>query len=617
MTLLSKWLEKSGLGRLPGKSAIGLLPARDRVILAKKKAEAQRQVSQKDSIQQAQRYMGRLWFVILVFGILTTAVLGRLLSYQLAGRIEAAAASPARNPAARGHIIDTRGNVFAADRFEYEIRVAPNQLEEDDRRVIAKTMAAVLGRAAADIEQELIESAESGFLILKSNASFEIGQYLIGWKAQHEDGYPGIRHIEIAAIPRRYYPQKTIAAHVIGFVGLSNERTAHFGVEEYYATFLPANGVGLTEKSSRSFDELAPDVRRLVPSPAGRDIVLSLDRGIQWIIEDELYEGIRLYGAQSGSIIVMEPNTGAVLGLANWPTFDPNQYPTVHVSQFQNPTISAQYEPGSIFKVITMAAALDSGLIEPYSSFVDTGSRIVGGRVILNSNRTGTGAVTATETLALSINVVTAEIAERLGAERLYDYIRRFGFGQATEIDLANEIPGLIKTPNNPDWSLSDLGTNSFGQGIAVTPIQMANAVSAIANGGKLMRPYVVQSRIFDGFVQHTEPIVIHHAISQETATKLTNMMVQVVRKGATAAATQGYNVAGKTGTAQIPGPGGYIEDQTIVSFVGFGPVENPQFVILVKLDRPSTSEWATQTAAPVFSRVANRLFEYMGIPPQ
>lgn len=569
-----------------------------------------------------QRYLGRIWFITTLFLALTLFIMLRLLSYQIFGDVGPAVEIPSRNPPARGVIVDRRGNLFAGDRFMFEVRIAPDQLETDEERLLlANALESSLGISAADTTLQLRANAAQSYLLLAKNLTFEQGRAVLKWSESVSNDYPGIAALEVAPIPQRYYPQNSLAAHIVGFVGLSGKRDAHYGLEEYYHTFLRADGVSLTEPlEGISARQLAPELRRFIPSAAGRDVILTLDRGIQWIIEDELQLSMQLYQAESGTIVVMDPKTGAILGLANWPTYNPNRYPeTSDLSHFTNPAISAQYEPGSIFKVITMAAALDTNKVSPDTMFEDSGSITVGERIIFNSNRTAYGEVSASDALAFSINVVTAQIAEMLGPEHLYEYIRRFGFGRATKIDLAGEIPGLIKTPANPEWSHSDVATNSFGQGIAVTPIQMISAVAAIANGGTLLRPHVVQFRIHDDQVQETEPTVVHQVISPQSAATLTEMMVEVVESSVKSAITQGYRVAGKTGTAQIPGKGGYLEDQIIVSFVGFGPVEDPQFVILVKLDRPNMaiSEWATTSAAPVFSRVASRVFEYAGIPPR
>ena len=314
----------------------------------------------------------------------------------------------------------------------------------------------------------------------------------------------------------------------------------------------------------------------------------------------------------------MEPQTGEILAMASWPVFDPNNYGNTNLEVFRNPVISEQYEPGSIFKIITMAAGLDTGVIEPSTTFTDTGIVTLGQRIFFNSNRLAYGNVTTTEALARSLNVVTVQVVERIGKNNFYQYLRRFGFGDATDVDLSGEIAGAIKLPNNPNWSVSDLGTNSFGQGIAVTPLQMLNATAAIANGGSLMRPYVVRARVQGDTALLIEPTVVRTVISPETSEMLTEMMVTVVETGALGARVEGYTIAGKTGTAQIPTEEGYTEDETIVSFVGFAPADDPQFVALIKLVRPDPeiSPWATYTAAPAFAELAKRLFEHMNIPP-
>jgi cell division protein FtsI/penicillin-binding protein 2 len=246
----------------------------------------------------------------------------------------------------------------------------------------------------------------------------------------------------------------------------------------------------------------------------------------------------------------MAPKTGEVLAMANAPTFDPNAFTESDPAALQNPAVSAQYEPGSVFKIITAAAALDSGVVTPTQKLTDTGSIAVGQRVILNSDRAGHGQVDMTEALARSLNVITAQWSLLMGHRQFYQYIERFGFGKVTEIDLAGEVYGLTKKPGTLDWSLSDLGTNSFGQGLAVTPIQMANAVASIANGGKLMRPYVVKARVLDGAVQVTEPTVLGTTVRPEIAKELTEILVRVVEEGNQAAGVSGYRIAGKSGTA-------------------------------------------------------------------
>lgn len=567
------------------------------------------------------RYARRLWVIVAALIVMTFVILWRLLDYQLINRGPLAAGDPfSTAPTPRGVIVDRDGELLAADRIFYELAATPNEIQTDEERLaVAQTLEMLIGLPAADTFDQLRQAADLTFVQLARAISTEQAEVVRAWRAslaaEQEDT---LRHVYFNINPQRYYPQRMLASQVLGFVGVDAGRQAHYGLEEYYDPFLRQDGVGLTGNRHQTLDALSPRLRTFVPSWVAKDLVLSIDRTVQWIIEDELRQNLDFYGAQSGTIIVMEPKTGAVLGLANWPTFDPNDYGQANIEHFSNPAVSAQYEPGSIFKVVTMAAALDTDVIEPSTIFTDTGSIAVGGRIILNSNRSAAGTISVSQALARSLNVVTAEVAVRVGADDFYRYVRRLGFGDATEIDLANEVPGLIKSPGTRDWSPSDLGTNSFGQGLAVTPIQMINSVAAIANGGKLMRPYVVQERIEGDSVLVTEPTVVRTVVSPETATKLTDMMVEVVETGNQAAIVPGYTVAGKSGTAQIPVEGGYSEDETIVSFVGFVPADDPQFVVLVKMDRPDPdiSVWAAYSAAPTFSRVTARLLQHMNIPP-
>jgi cell division protein FtsI/penicillin-binding protein 2 len=280
------------------------------------------------------------------------------------------------------------------------------------------------------------------------------------------------------------------------------------------------------------------------------------------------------------------------------------------------------WEPGSIFKVITWAAALDAGVISPGTTMHDDGAAEVGGRIIRNWDRQGHGLVTMQEGLVKSLNTVAAFISTTLGKERFYTYLRRFGFGNLTGVDLASEGPGMMKLPGDSNWFPSELGTNSFGQGIAVTPMQMITAAAAVANRGLLMKPYVVQQFVAtdpetgEEQVVTVEPMIVRRAISQGAAETMVNMLTTVVNKGATKAQIPGYSIAGKTGTAQVPTAYGYHPDYTIASFIGFAPADDPQLIVLVKLDRPQTSPWGSQTAAPTFRAIAERLFVHMQIAP-
>jgi cell division protein FtsI/penicillin-binding protein 2 len=564
----------------------------------------------------------RIWLVVAGFAFLTSLVVVRLLHHQLIGWLGGRAPVVlAEDGLPRGVIVDRRGELLAADRFFYRIVADPSIIRtEEARQVVANKLQELAGLPAAETSAKLYEASGRRYVELARRISLEQSNQINAFKNQDEaENTVSLFHsVVVLPAPERYYPQGQLASHLLGFVRA--EGLGSYGVEEYYQAYLnPRSGVGLRGKLSSDLTTLPEPVRRFVPSMGGKDLVLTIDTGIQWIAEEELKKALDRYRASSGSIIVMEPHTGALLALANYPTYDPNQYSSeTDYSRFIDPAVSLLYEPGSIFKIVTMAAALDTGVITPTKVYTDNGSFVVGSRLVFNSNRIGYGRVSATDALARSLNVVTAQIAVEMGADQFYRYVERFGFTQPTEIDLADEVRGLVKQPGNPNWSLSDLGTNSFGQGLAITPMGMINATAAIANGGHLMRPYIVQARVEGDRVQWTEPTLVRPVLKAETARTLVAMMVETVRTGNEAAGVAGYRIAGKSGTAQIPGEGGYLRDQTIVSFVGFAPADDPRFVVLVKLDRPDPgiSIWATHTAAPVFAQVTRRLFDYLGIPP-
>ncbi|MEM7531585.1 MAG: penicillin-binding protein 2 [Chloroflexota bacterium] len=601
------------------------------------------------STQPPTRTLWRFGSVAGAFLLLTLIVLSQLFNHVLFGpskldRLRQGAFIVGDAVEPRGIIVDRDGEILAADHFSYELSATPNLIDDELRLHIAQELGRLLSLDVQAIWDLLDANKEQAYVRLQDEITMAQGRVLDEYRdllrkelegeaVASTDVTTGAtvatgnlsqrianwQHIHITPKPSRYYPQGTLASQVLGLV--NTDRQGFYGVEGYYDNFLQRRGVGLTGKVDDDIDSLGMNIRRFVPSPAGKDLVLTIDRTVQWIIEDELKHALARYRAERGSIIVMEPDTGAILGLANWPDYNPNKYSEYSADslrRFANPSVSEQYEPGSIFKIITMAAGLDTEVITPTTSFVDMGVIFVGGRPIFNSNRSSIGETDVTQALIRSLNVVTAQVAEKTGSEQFYRYVRRFGFGTTTGVDLAGEINGLLKKPGHEDWSVSDLGTNSFGQGLAVTPLQMINATAAIANGGKLMQPHIVDTRIWNEQVKHTEPTVRQPAISPKTSQEMTDMMVSVVKFGNKAARVSGYTIAGKSGTAQIPTETGYAEDETIVSFVGFAPADDPQFVMLIKLERPdpNISPWAAYTAAPTFSLVARRLFDHLNIPP-
>ncbi len=516
-----------------------------------------------------------------------------------------------------GVIVDRDGNLLAADRYTYRVTATPKFISPADFGDIALRLASSIGVPPLQIENLLLENSDRDYLIIAPHLDFKEGQQLLAERHQRMSERDFLlEHIHIAAFPRRFYPQGTLASQVLGF--LNAERVPVLGLERYYRNFLSSDGVGLPPGRQIPRSELDENVLRFMPSGNGKGLVLTIDRTIQHIIEEELRLGVGLYRAEAGTVIVMDPRTGAILGMANWPNFDGNSFEDGDPGTFTNVAISAQFEPGSVFKLITVAAALDIDAVEWSTVFVDTGAISVEGHTVQNSDRKAVGELNVADAMAHSNNVITVQIAQKVGAEIFYDYVTRFGFGADTLIDLSGEVAGQVRNTDAPNWGVSDLATNSFGQGIAVTPIQMISAVAAIANGGRLMRPYIVHSRVAGDYAMVTQPTMVYQVIQPDTAIRLKDMMVHVVNTGNQMAQVSGYSVAGKSGTAEIATEEGYIQDETIASFIGYAPADDPKFVMMVKLDRPDPgiSRWAAYTATPIFSRIAHRLFEHMNIPP-
>lgn len=419
--------------------------------------------------------------------------------------------------------------------------------------------------------------------------------------------------------PKRFYPEASTAAHLLGFVGsdVNGVDQGYFGLEGYYDRQLRGiDGMMRIEKDAHGAPILIGQEERIPPQD-GRTLVLHADKVVQQIVERRLKEGITRYGAKEGSVIVMDPVSGGIVAMASTPSYDPRDYARYDKSLYRNPIVGSSYEPGSTFKALIMAAAINDHLIEPDTIMDESGPIEVGPYVIRTWNNEYHGKITMTQVLEHSSNVGMVFIAQKLGKDKLLASIKRFGFGKPTNIDLEDESSPSLRA--DKDWGEVDEYTASFGQGIAVTPIQMIRAVAALANGGRLMEPHMVKEiREPRGKVIPVPPRFITQVVSPETARIVTEMMVSAVDNGeAKWAKPKGYRVAGKTGTAQIPVAGHYDDKKTIASFVGFAPADNPRFVMLVTLRETSSSQWGSETAAPLFFTIARDLFTYWGIVPQ
>jgi len=437
--------------------------------------------------------------------------------------------------------------------------------------------------------------------------------------ALRQQELPGVGFVRQSV---RYYPEGTLAAQTIGFVGKTEDGSdiGRYGIEGYWQEELAGSGGFLEASKSLGGGVIPFATKSFQPAVDGSDILLTLDRTLQYKACERMRQGMVDFGATSGSLLILDPKTGAIRVMCSLPDFDPNAYNKVDdVREYNNTTIFTPYEPGSIFKPIAMAAALNEEKVTPDTYFYDSGSVDANcTKPIENAERKKYEDTTMTGVLENSINTGMVFVVQQLGKNPFISYLESFGFGIKTGIRLDSEISGTIDTlyVNKKDDVDCYTATASFGQGITVTPLQMVSAVSAIANGGNMMKPYIVQEvRHSDGKVDRTQPQVSRKIISSHAASLLGAMLVRVIDSGqAGVAAVPGYYIAGKTGTAQIAGPGGYTAD-TNHSFIGFGPVDNPKFVMLVKFEKPQRA-YSVSTAAPVFADVAKFILDYYHVPP-
>ncbi len=510
-----------------------------------------------------------------------------------------------------------RGEIYVADKDSGEkyplatnitkhlVYAIPPQIKDKDE--VVKKIAPILNLKEDEVKQNISDDRRY-YVVLKHKISDEDAD-----KIKKLD----LAGISLAAEPERVYPEKSLAAQVLGFV--NNDGEGQYGIEGYFNQNLKGKTGILKAEKDVTGTVISSNEMQLDPANNGSNVVLTIDRNIQYKVENILEKAVQKHGADSGSIIVTDPKTGRILAMASYPTFDPNKFSEVKdYDLYKNSIISNVWEPGSIFKVITMASALNEGKVTPETTYQDTGSVSVGGHTIRNSDYKAHGTQTMTQVLELSLNTGAIFAKDQIGNQVFYNYLKNFGFGVPTGITLDGESKGNI--PPISDWDAAQFDTAAFGQGIAITPIQMSTAISTIANGGKMMQPQIVKEIDHpDGKKEKVNPKMISQVITPNVAAQLGAMMVQVVEKGhGYQAAVPGYYIAGKTGTAQIPLPSklGYDPRKTIGSFAGFAPVNDPKFAILVKIDVPRDVIWAESSAAPVFGEVANELLNYYKIPP-
>lgn len=432
-----------------------------------------------------------------------------------------------------------------------------------------------------------------------------------------------LQGISYTRFPSRVYPETGFGGQIIGFVGTNDDgsTSGKYGIEGYFDEEL-AGTAGYLQSERDDSGRLVPvGDQSFMAAVDGADIVLTIDRNIQYTACGMLRQAVLRHGADGGSLVILDPATGAVLTMCGAPDFDPNIYGEVADAQvFNNPAIFNAYEPGSVFKPITMAAAIDAGAVTPSTTFEDVGfvDDVGCETPIRNSEDKVYGTSTMTKVLEESINTGVIFAMKAMGREVFADYVNNFGFGVYSGIELDKEVPGNVSSLKQKSDCYA--ATASFGQGITVTLLQLAAAYVPLANGGKLMQPFVVQEIDYaDGRVEKTEPIAIRQVVSDKTANLLSAVLISVVENGhGKKAQVPGYYIAGKTGTAQVAGAGGsYSTDNTIGSFAGYGPVGDPRFVMVTRIDHPRDVQYAESTAAPLFGEIAEFLLRYFEVPPQ
>jgi len=533
----------------------------------------------------------------------------------------------------------------------------PTLIPENQLDTVSKTLATHLEESPPTIKK-MLTRRKVRYVFLKNKLDPEISNQI------EEMNLKGV-----VLLPEhwRYYPEGTLGSHLTGF--LNRDNVGQYGSEGYFNIELEGKKGTIYAESDPFGRQITVGESKIINPQDGDTIVLTIDRIVQKEVEKILSQSVEDFKADSGQVIIMNPFTGAIIAMANYPSFDPNLfseaytlrkvekdeeiYKTIPVFKrdekgryvpvtsedmedeeiekfvyenkfgpgvFKNKTISEFYEPGSVFKALVMAIAIDAKEVEPQSTYIDDGPLHIDEFEIKNSDNQYHGKVTMTEVLEKSLNTGMSHVAQLLGKRLMYKYLKDFGFGEYTNIRLEGETQGRVDYYTR--WSKAQLLTTSYGQGIIVTPLQMVAAWAALANGGKLVQPYIVESIIKEGEIIKTEPQVIHRVISEETSSIITSMLISVVRRGhGRPADITGHLIAGKTGTSQIAGPSGKYETgegAVITSFAGYFPAFQPQFIMLVKFDRPRIGEntWGSTTAAPTFKKIAEFLIDYYNIQP-
>lgn len=519
-------------------------------------------------------------------------------------------------------LLPTRGRIFVRDRSDgklyplatnrdaWTIYAVPKNMK--DPVADAHVLAPVVGIPDVDLVTKLTKP-DDAYEVIGKNTTTDLMQQVRNLALE------GIGMVRTTA---RLYPEHGVSGQLIGFVGPDEKgnMVGKYGIEGGFQTVLAGTPGTLVAEKDAGGRRLIIGDTKIVPAVNGSDVVLTIDRAIQYEACARVKAAVEKHQADSGTIVVMDPNTGAILAMCSSPDFDPAEYgKTSDLSAFNNPAVFTAYEPGSVFKAFTLAAGLQQGKITPKSTYVDKGFEEIDDFTVKNSDGKAHGLMTMTQVLDESLNTGTIFVQRQLGKDVFRSMVERFGFGTKTAIDLSPEGKGNVSSLQKKGSIFA--ATASYGQGITTTPIQLIAGYAALANGGKLMRPYVVSEVIHpDGNRERTKPQEVGSPIDTRTSRLISGMLVSVVENGhGKPARVPGYWVAGKTGTAQVARTDavGYELNRTIGSFAGYAPASDPRFVMLVKIDNPRDVTWAESSAAPLFGEMAKFLLTYLHVPPE
>jgi len=560
----------------------------------------------------------RLWVVVGVLGIGLLIVTGRLAQLQVLDHDQYRQQARLMHMSEetlfdrRGALLDRNGYPLAASEDTFDVLVERRAWEDPERAA----------RGAAELSAITAVQAERMVQEVGGSEIFEIS---VARNLNYEQATAvkdlGLRGVRLVKSSHRVYPEGNLAAQVLGFVGRDNVGLT--GLEaDLDATLGGSTGVLQFERDGLG-NQFALAPSNLTAPVPGANVILTIDRYIQRLAEQELERTISENKATGGTIVVVHPATGEILAMASRPTFDITKLDLADESKialYRNRAVTDMYEPGSVFKLITTAAGLDTGVVGPNTWWYDSGALSVSGWTIRNWDLSANGSLTVQQMLSKSLNTGAAWVAHEVGEDAFYRYVDSFGFGRPTGIGVTGDSPGRVRTPENDpeNWRPVDMATNSFGQGISVTPLQLVMALAAIANDGMGMKPKLVKEIAYPGGTQVVPAEQTGQIISPLSAQTLQQMMGVVADGYSTAYLNvKGYDVGGKTGTANLTEGAGYKKDAYISSFVGIAPLENPQLAVLVKIDEPKDLPWGTVVAAPAFSRLVQQALAYMEVPPQ